>query len=79
VLDLFAFLGHLQASDEDEPIVADEALFGEWVHEGCARLLGVHNPPWVCGPGSGVLAHPRGHFFIGYLYSAINLSLIQEI
>ncbi len=27
-LDLFALLGHFEAADEDEPFVADEALFG---------------------------------------------------
>ena len=41
-LDLFALLGQLKAADKDEPVVADEALFGGWVREGCARLLSVH-------------------------------------
>ena len=38
-LYLFALLGELEAANEDEPVVADEALFGGWVRVGCGRVL----------------------------------------
>jgi hypothetical protein len=52
-------------------------ILSGWVRVGCARLLCGHEVP-PRGPGSGVLLHLRGHFFIRRRHSSAFIDLCQS-